>query len=101
MKLSILTTLYNSSSTVDEFCRRAVNAAEAVTQDFEIVLVDHGSPDDSLDIACHLGQEDCRVRVVELSRNFGHHKALMTGLDHAAGDLCFLIDSGLEENPCC
>jgi putative glycosyltransferase len=99
MKLSIVTTLYNSSSTVDEFYRRAVNAAEAVTQDFEIVLVDDGSPDDSLDIACHLAKEDCRVRVVELSRNFGHHKALMTGLDHAAGDLCFLIDSDLEEDP--
>ena len=99
MKLSIVTTLYNSSSTVDEFCRRAVNAAEAVTQDFEIVLVDDGSPDNSLDIACRLAKEDSRVRVVELSRNFGHHKALMTGLDHADGDLCFLIDSDLEEDP--
>lgn len=99
MKLSIVTTLYNSSSTVDEFCRRTVNAAEAVTQDFEIVLVDDGSPDDSLDIACQLAKEDSRVRVVELSRNFGHHKALMTGLDHADGDLCFLIDSDLEEDP--
>ena len=68
MKLSIVTTLYNSSSTVDEFCRRAVKAAEAVTQDFEIVLVDDGSPDDSLNIACHLAKEDSRVRVVELSR---------------------------------
>ena len=43
--------------------------------------------------------EDGRVRVIELSRNFGHHKAMMTGLDHARGDLCFLIDSDLEEDP--
>ena len=99
MKLSIVTTLYNSSSTIDEFCRRVVKAAEAVTRDFEIVLVDDGSPDDSLDIACRLAKDDSRIRVVELSRNFGHHKALMTGLDHADGDLCFLIDSDLEEDP--
>src|SRR5262249_8597435 len=62
-------------------------------------MVDDGSPDNSLEIACALVEKDSRVRVVELARNFGHHKALMTGLDHAQGDLCFLIDGDLEENP--
>jgi putative glycosyltransferase len=62
-------------------------------------MVDDGSPDNSLDIACTLAAKDGRVRVVELSRNFGHHKALMAGLDHAKGELCFLIDSDLEEDP--
>src|SRR3954468_11241281 len=99
MKLSIVTTLYNSSLAIEEFYRRAADAAEPVTQDFEIVLVDDGSPDDSLDVACRLAKRDDRIRVVELSRNFGHHKALMTGLEHAEGDLCFLIDSDLEEDP--
>jgi putative glycosyltransferase len=99
MMLSIVTTLYNSSSTVEAFYRRAVVAAETVTADFEIVMVDDGSPDDSLKIACALASKDSRVRVVELARNFGHHKALMTGLGHALGDLCFLIDSDLEEDP--
>lgn len=99
MRLSVVTTLYKSSATVDEFYRRAVSAAEAVTPDFEIVLVDDGSPDDSLSKVCRLADQDVRVRVVELSRNFGHHKALMTGLEYAKGDLCFLIDSDLEEDP--
>jgi putative glycosyltransferase len=99
MKLSIVTTLYNSSSTVEPFYRRAVAAAQELTDDFEIIMVDDGSPDNSLEIACNLADEDSRVRVIELSRNFGHHKALMTGLDHARGDLCFLIDSDLEEDP--
>lgn len=99
MKISVVTTLYNSASTVEEFYRRAAAAARAVTDDFEIVMVDDGSPDNSLDLACRLAKQDCRIRVVELSRNFGHHKALMTGLDHATGDLCFLIDSDLEEDP--
>jgi putative glycosyltransferase len=99
MKLSIVTTLYNSSATVEPFYRRAVAAAENLTEDFEIVMVDDGSPDNSLEIACAIARKDSRVCVVELSRNFGHHKALMTGLDHAGGDLCFFIDSDLEEDP--
>ena len=99
MKLSIVTTLYKSAPYVEEFHRRASSAAQGITDDYEIVMVDDGSPDDSLAIACAIAKTDSRVRVVELSRNFGHHKALMTGLDHAQGDLCFLIDSDLEEDP--
>ena len=99
MKLSIVTTLYKSAAYVEEFHRRASAAAQRITDDYEIVMVDDGSPDNSLDIACKLAQSDGRLRVVELSRNFGHHKALMAGLDHARGDLCFLIDSDLEEDP--
>jgi putative glycosyltransferase len=99
MKLSIVTTLYKSGAYVEEFHRRASQAAQRITDDYEIVMVDDGSPDNSLDIACAIARTDSRVRVVELSRNFGHHKAMMTGLDHARGELCFLIDSDLEENP--
>lgn len=99
MKLSIITTLYRSAAYVEEFCRRASEAARPITDDYEIVMVDDGSPDNSLDIACALARSDDHVRVVELSRNFGHHKALMAGLQHASGGLCFLIDSDLEEDP--
>jgi putative glycosyltransferase len=99
MKLSIVTTLYQSAPTLDQFYRRARAAAETLTNDFEIVMVDDGSPDHSLALAKEIAAQDHRVRVVELSRNFGHHKALMTGLDHARGELCFLIDSDLEEDP--
>jgi putative glycosyltransferase len=99
MKLSIVTTLYKSAAYVEEFHRRATEAALRITDDFEIVMVDDGSPDDSLAIACALARKDSRLRVVELSRNFGHHKALMSGLDHARGELCFLIDGDLEEDP--
>lgn len=99
MKLSIVTTLYKSGAYVEEFHRRASEAAQRIADDYEIVMVDDGSPDNSLDIACKLAQYDSHVRVVELSRNFGHHKALMAGLDHARGEFCFLIDSDLEEDP--
>jgi putative glycosyltransferase len=99
MKLSIVTTLYKSSAYVEEFHRRASEAARRITDDYEIVMVDDGSPDNSLEVACAIARDDGRVRVVELSRNFGHHRAMMAGLDHARGELCFLIDSDLEEDP--
>lgn len=99
MKLSIVTTIYNSEATIEEFVRRASEAAAKITDSFEIVIVDDGSPDNALAKAVQLAQADARVKVVELSRNFGHHKALMTGLAHASGECCFLIDSDLEEPP--
>jgi putative glycosyltransferase len=99
VQLSIVSTLYQSAGYLEEFHARASRAASQVTPDYEIVLVHDGSPDSSLDIAMSLYARDTHVRVIDLSRNFGHHKAMMTGLAHARGDLVFLIDSDLEEEP--
>ncbi len=99
MKLSIVTTLYRSAPTVHEFYRRVMAAAAPIADELELVMVNDGSPDNSLDLALALHRNDPRVVVVDLSRNFGHHKAIMTGLAHATGDLVFLIDSDLEEEP--
>lgn len=97
--LSIVTTTYNSSQVIDEFLERACAVALAVTTAFEIVVVDDGSSDDTLaKLDTALGR-DVPLKVVSLSRNFGHHKALLTGLGHADGDLVFLVDSDLEEEP--
>ena len=99
MRLSIVTTLYNSAGFIDEFYRRAVAAAETLTDDFEIVMVNDGSPDDSLAKALDLHELDARVVVIDLSRNFGHHRAMMAGLGFARGEQVFLIDVDLEEDP--
>lgn len=100
MKLSIVTTLYRSARYIKEFHSRATAAArKLVKDDYEIVLVNDGSPDDSLKLAVGLSETDAHVIVVDLSRNFGHHKAMMTGLAHACGEQVFLIDSDLEEEP--
>ncbi len=100
MKLSVVATLYRSADYIAEFCRRASAAArELAGEDYEIVLVNDGSPDHSLQLAVDISKADPRVVVVDLSRNFGHHKAMMTGLAHAKGDHVFLIDSDLEEEP--
>lgn len=100
MKLSIVATLYQSEAYVAEFCRRAGVAAQMlVGDDYEIVLVNDGSPDRSLETAIRIADADPHVTVVDLSRNFGHHKAMMTGLAHAQGNRVFLVDSDLEEEP--
>ena len=99
MRLSIVTTLYKSAPYVEPFYQRVCAAAAQVTDDYEIVMVDDGSPDDSLDAAVAIAARDPRVRVAELSRNFGHHRAMMTGLRLAKGALVFLIDVDLEEEP--
>lgn len=100
MKLSIVATLYQSVPYVIEFYQRASTAArQLVGEDYEIVFVNDGSPDKSLDIAVQLTESDSHVVVVDLSRNFGHHKAMMAGLEHSSGEQVFLIDSDLEEEP--
>lgn len=99
MKLSIVTTLYNSAPYIREFHERISRSAGKITDDFEIIFVNDGSPDNSLVTALALYDADPKVRVIDLSRNFGHHKAMMTGLAHVEGEFVFLIDVDLEEQP--
>ncbi|MBL1261390.1 MAG: glycosyltransferase family 2 protein [Thiotrichaceae bacterium] len=100
MKLSIVSTLYQSSSYIADFHQRISTTASQLTgDDYEIIFVNDGSPDNSLELVVQLAKTDPHVVVVDLSRNFGHHKAIMTGLDYANGEMVFLIDSDLEEEP--
>ena len=99
MKLSIVTTLYHSEIYVEPFYNRIKEAAAAVTDDFEIIFVNDGSPDRAGEKVMRIQECDGRVVLIELARNFGHHQALLTGLQVAMGDLVFLIDSDLEEDP--
>jgi putative glycosyltransferase len=100
MRLSIVATLYQSASHITEFHQRSSAAArQLVGEDYEIILVNDGSTDNGLDIAVQLAESDSHVVVVDLSRNFGHHKAMMVGLEHSCGEKIFLIDSDLEEEP--
>jgi putative glycosyltransferase len=100
MRLSIVATLYQSAPYVAEFHQRvSAVATKLVGEDYEIVLVNDGSPDNSLELAVQLTKDDSHVVVVDLSRNFGHHKAMMTGLGTTRGEKVFLIDSDLEEEP--
>ncbi|MDG2222793.1 MAG: glycosyltransferase family 2 protein [Rubripirellula sp.] len=98
--ISIVATMYRSAPYVREFYIRAVAAAKALVGDhFEIVLVNDGSPDSSLEIAKQIAKADDRIVVVDFSRNFGHHPAMMAGLLECRGDLVYLLDIDLEEQP--
>jgi putative glycosyltransferase len=99
MHLSIVTTLYRSAPHLVEFHERITKAAREVTSDYEIIMVNDGSPDDSQRVAQEICDRDPNTSVLELSRNFGHHKAIMTGLGASSGDWVLLIDCDLEEEP--
>jgi putative glycosyltransferase len=99
MQLSIVTTMYNTAGQIGEFCDRIGKCAQRLTDGYEIVLVNDGSPDNSRDIALQLVAANPRVVLVDLSRNFGHHQAMMAGLEQARGERVFLVDCDLEEEP--
>ena len=98
-KISLVTSIYKTAHCIPELYERSLPVLEACADSYEFVIVDDGSPDDVREIVLGLIEKDQHVRLVELSRNFGQHRALMTGLRYATGDLVFMIDADLEENP--
>lgn len=100
MKLSIVTTMYWSEIYIEEFYQRCKTEVQKITEgDYEIIFVNDGSPDNSLQKATELAKHDECITIIDLSKNFGHHKAIMAGLSYSSGDLVFLIDCDLEEDP--
>ena len=99
MQLSIVTCLFHSASYIEEYYTRISKVARQITDDYEIIMVNDGSPDNSLEIAVSLFEQDEKVKVIDLSKNFQHHKAAMTGLEHASGSLVFAMSCDLEEEP--
>lgn len=99
-KISIVATMYRSRLFLERFLAECLQAlAELECAAFELVLVNDGSPDDSLAYAIERRKDIPQLVVVDLSRNFGHHYAMQAGLSHARGDLIFLIDCDLEVSP--
>jgi putative glycosyltransferase len=99
-KLSIVSTMYRSRPYLERFLAECLQALDAIgCVDFEIVLVNDGSPDDSLPYAVSRTADIPQLVVIDLSRNFGHHHAIQAGLRHALGEQVFLIDCDLEVRP--
>jgi putative glycosyltransferase len=99
-QLSIVATMYRSRPFLERFLDECLQAlAQLPCANFEIVLVNDGSPDDSLSYAIGRRKDIPQLVVVDLSRNFGHHYAMQAGLRYARGDLVFLIDCDLEVSP--
>ncbi len=99
--VSIVSPVYQEEEGIEEFHRRLVASMEGIDDDlaFEVVYVNDGSKDRSLDLLEKIAADDDRVRVVDLSRNFGHQVALSVGVDHARGDAVVVIDSDLQDPP--
>jgi putative glycosyltransferase len=99
-ELSVISTLYRSRPFLERFLSECLQALSELKFDhFEILLVNDGSPDDSLAYALERQQDIPQLVIVDLSRNFGHHHAIQAGLRNAAGELIFLIDCDLEVSP--
>ena len=99
--LSIVAPLYNEEGNVAELVRRLRAAADGAPgiDAYEIVLVDDGSNDRTLEFLRQHAAADPRLVVVRLSRNFGHQLAATAGLDIARGDAVVLIDADLQDPP--
>jgi glycosyltransferase involved in cell wall biosynthesis len=95
--LSVVAPLHDEEDTVDAFHARALAALEGI--DFELVLVDDGSRDGTPERLRALAAVDTRVKLITLSRNFGHQAALSAGLEHSRGDVVVMIDGDLQDPP--
>lgn len=95
--VSVVAPMFDEEGTAREFYARVCAALEG--EWFELIFVDDGSSDATPSILATLSVGDDRVKVVELSRNFGHQTALTAGLDHASGDAVVMIDGDLQDPP--
>lgn len=100
MTLSVVTTLYKSRRFLETFLFEILKSIDKLNiSDFELVFVNDGSPDDSLEYLLKRKEEVPQITVIDLSRNFGHHYAMQAGLEYAKGNYVFVIDNDLEVSP--
>lgn len=99
-EISIVAPVYNQrADTLIELVRRVSAAVSAISDDFDIVLIDDGSVNDAWLTISNLARNNPRVRGVHLSRNFGQHVAITAGLDHADGNWVVVMDADLQDRP--
>jgi len=97
--LSIVSPVYKAENIVDELVKRIIESASKITSDFEIILVEDGSPDNSWQKVEDSCRKDKRVKGIQLSRNFGQHYAITAGLNYAKGDWVVVMDCDLQDSP--
>ena len=96
---SIIIPLYNEEKTIPELVTRLAAVTDGMSDSWELILVDDGSTDGSFTAMCALHRNDPRIKVVRLSRNFGHQIAISAALDLAQGDAVILMDGDLQDPP--
>lgn len=99
MHLSIVSPVYKAEKIIDELVKRIKDSIPKITEDFEIILIEDGSPDESWRKIEENCKKDKRVKGIKLTRNFGQHYAITCGLDAAKGSYVVVIDCDLQDNP--
>lgn len=97
--ISVVIPVYKSAESLEELAQRLATALSAVTADFEVILVNDGSPDNSWDIISKLSKSDDRFIGIRLSRNFGQHPAITAGLTYSTGEWVVVMDCDLQDRP--
>lgn len=97
---SIVVPVYNSEHTLEELYERLKNTFETVVkEDFELILVDDSSRDQSFSVMEKLRQRDKRVKIIQMAKNFGQHPALLCGFSYCQGDYIVTMDDDLQHPP--
>jgi polyisoprenyl-phosphate glycosyltransferase len=96
-KLSVCAPVYNEEVLVEEFYARTTAALNGL--DYELIIVNDGSQDSTAEKLDTLAAADPRLRIIHLSRNFGHQAALTAGLEHARGNAVAMLDADLQDQP--
>lgn len=99
MLLSIIIPVYDEELIVDELFNRTTQALNQITIDWEVICVNDGSKDATLGKLLHYNQQEPRWKVIDLSKNFGHQKAIWAGLNFASGDYVGIMDGDLQDPP--
>ncbi|MCO7255917.1 undecaprenyl-phosphate 4-deoxy-4-formamido-L-arabinose transferase [Dickeya oryzae] len=99
-KVSVVIPVFNEQESLPELIRRTTTACEQLSQDYEILLVDDGSSDNSAALLTEAAQaQGSHVVAVILNRNYGQHSAIMAGFSHVSGDLIITLDADLQNPP--
>ena len=99
-KISIVIPMYNEQEVVSECYKRVKNVlSELVRYDHEIVMIDDGSKDNTLEIIEKIAEEDENLKIISFSKNFGHQAAVTAGLKETSGDAVVIIDADMQDPP--
>lgn len=96
---SIVAPVYNEEGNLPEFCSRVAETMNSLNEDWELILINDGSRDRSIDIMLELAAQDSHIKYINFARNFGHQTAVTAGIDYATGQAVILIDSDLQDPP--
>ena len=99
MKISVISPVYQAQNIIDELVKKLIIELEKNTNDYEILLVDDGSKDDSWIKIKENCEANSKVKGIKLSKNFGQHYAIFAGTKNATGDFIIIIDCDLQDNP--